>query len=83
MNNFAKMLAMWNPYNWSAAVDDKTLFNSWEREELATKQVLARFLKNNKIVLKKPVDLDEFEKWLNGLGYHRSLTRGSIENPYK
>lgn len=83
MNKFAKMLAMWSPHNWNSAQEDKIAFNKWEKGTLTTRKTINRFLRNNKIVVGKTIDEDEFELWLNSLGYFRSLTPESAENPYK
>ena len=54
-----------------AAVADKKLFNDWHYGLITTNQCIRQFRINNDITERMPILVDDFEYWLNSLGYWR------------
>lgn len=54
-------------------MEDKALFNAWERGEISTVRCLQRFRRNNRQSLDIDISLDEFSQWLRSLGYIRRM----------
>lgn len=52
-------------------MEDKALFNAWERGEISTIRCLQRFRRNNRQSLDIDISLDDFSGWLRSLGYIR------------
>ena len=51
---------------------DKTIFKKWERKIISTEECIRYFRKHNDVDERMPILKDEFEIWLNGLGYLRN-----------
>lgn len=49
--------------------DDKKIFQMWVMDEINLEQCLMLFRKHNKIPQKVNIDIMEFAKWLNELGW--------------
>lgn len=51
--------------------EDKALFTKWMNRQITTDRAIEEFMINNhmKDVI---INVNEFEAWLNGLGYKRS-----------
>ena len=52
-------------------MEDKALFNAWERGEISTIRCLQRFRHNNRQSLDIDISLEDFSGWLRSLGYIR------------
>lgn len=52
-------------------MEDKALFNAWERGEISTIRCLQRFRRNNRQSLDIDISPDDFSGWLRSLGYIR------------
>lgn len=54
-------------------MEDKALFNAWERGEISTIRCLQRFRRNNRQSLDIDISLEDFSGWLRSLGYIRRM----------
>ena len=50
---------------------DTAIFHQWERGEITTAKCLKMFRQNNRQNDRVDISQEDFEKWLNSLGYIR------------
>lgn len=48
---------------------DRKVFSEWEEGKISVWECIDAFRENNRI--KRPIDPEQFERWLNSLGYWR------------
>ena len=54
----------------TAAIADQATFNRWMIGKITTAEAIAEFMINNDIA-RIEIDPEQFEQWVNGLGYRR------------
>ena len=60
------------------AEKDRLLFHSWEKGRITTKECIHQFRKNNDILPRRRILVEEFEQWLNSLGYYNDKTSSKV-----
>ena len=58
---------------YTSASNDCKVFKSWEDKKISTNRALELFRLNNRVSDDLIIGLEEFEKFMNSLGYYRGV----------